>query len=380
MEKKLKVANIGMKFGMCHVEGAMKYSGAEIAALCDCNEENLRFAGERYGIPEEKWVTDYMDIVNNPDIDVVTVAIPDQQHVKVSCDLLRAGKHVLCEKPLALTREDIEEMVRVADESGAKFMVGQICRFTPAFEKAKEIIESGTLGELYFVESEYAHDYVNVFAKRGGNWRCDPQRNGVVGGGCHAVDLLRWIAGNPVETTAYSNHKVLTDWPVDDTTIAIFRFPNQVIGKVFTSIGCKRNYTMRTVLYGTRGTIIVNNTDPVLDLYQLQENGSSALTQLPLEINNHNVQAEHEIHSVHGEHQRSGEDLHPRRYSSGDYRRRRSPDSYGLPCCSTVCQNRCTGTDCVSRLRFALKTVLTEYARHAIIYWYRCLYRHILYR
>ena len=140
MKKKLQVANIGMKFGMSHVEGAMDCKDAEIAIICDSNEENLRFAGERYNIPEEKWVTDYMDIVNNKDIDVVTVAIPDQQHKKVSCDLLRAGKHVLCEKPLALTRADISEIVKVAEESNAKFMVGQICRFTPAFEMAKEMI------------------------------------------------------------------------------------------------------------------------------------------------------------------------------------------------------------------------------------------------
>lgn len=64
MEKKLVVANIGMKFGMCHLEGAMSY-GAEIAAICDCDEDNLRAAGKGYGIPEEKWITDYMDIVNN---------------------------------------------------------------------------------------------------------------------------------------------------------------------------------------------------------------------------------------------------------------------------------------------------------------------------
>ena len=84
MKNKLQVANIGMKFGMSHVEGAMDCKDAEIAIICDSNEENLRFAGERYSIPEEKWVTDYMDIVNNPDIDVVTVAIPDQQHKKVA--------------------------------------------------------------------------------------------------------------------------------------------------------------------------------------------------------------------------------------------------------------------------------------------------------
>ncbi len=292
MDKKLKVANIGMKFGMCHVEGAMKYSGAEIAALCDCNEENLRFAGERYGIPEEKWVADYMDIVNNPDIDVVTVAIPDQQHVKVSCDLLRAGKHVLCEKPLALTREDIEEMVRVADESGAKFMVGQICRFTPAFEKAKEIIESGTLGELYFVESEYAHDYMKLCD----DWRADPKRHGVIGGGCHAVDLLRWLAGDPKEVFAYGTKRLLPMVEYDDATIAIMKFDENLVGKVFVSTGCKRDYTMRTCIYGTKGTLICDNTSPTMTLFVTDEEGVVQPAQtIDIQVNNHNATKEFEV-------------------------------------------------------------------------------------
>ncbi len=291
MEKKLVVANIGMKFGMCHVEGAMSY-GAEIAAICDSNEENLRFAGERYGIPEEKRFTDYMDIVNNKDIDVVTVAIPDQQHVKVSCDLLRSGKHVLCEKPLALTREDIEEMVRVADESGSKFMVGQICRFTPAFEKAKEIIESGTIGELYFVESEYAHDYMKLCD----DWRADPNRHGVIGGGCHAVDLLRWLAGDPQEVFAYGTHKLLPMVSYDDATIAVIKFGENVAGKVFVSTGCKRDYTMRTVIYGTKGTLICDNTSPTMTLFTTDEEGVTKEPQtIEVEVNNHNAAREFEV-------------------------------------------------------------------------------------
>lgn len=291
MEKKLVVANIGMKFGMCHLEGAMSY-GAEIAAICDCDEDNLRAAGERYGIPEEKRFTDYMDIVNNKDINVVTVAIPDQQHVKVSCDLLRAGKHVLCEKPLALTREDIEEIVKVADESGCKFMVGQICRFTPAFEKAKEIIESGTIGELYFVESEYAHDYMKLCD----TWRADPKRHGVIGGGCHAIDLLRWLAGDPKEVFAYGTHKLLPQVPYDDATIAIMKFDENVAGKVFVSTGCKRDYTMRTVIYGTKGTIICDNTSPAMTLFVTDDDGVTQDPQtIEIQVNNHNAVKEFEV-------------------------------------------------------------------------------------
>jgi predicted dehydrogenase len=87
------------------------------------------------------------------------------------------------------------------------------------------------------------------------SWRRDPKimRYGFVGGGCHAVDLIRWIAGNPSEVSAYGNQKYLTDWPpILDAIMAIYRLPNDTIGKVFCSIGCKRPYTMRTVIYGTK--------------------------------------------------------------------------------------------------------------------------------
>ena len=291
MENKLRVANIGMKFGMSHVEGAMGY-GAEIAAICDCDEENLRFAGERYNIPQEKWVTDYRDIVNNKEIDVVTVAVPDQQHREMSCELLRSGKHVLCEKPLALTREDLVEIIKAEDESGKKFMVGQICRFTPAFEKAKELIDSGVVGELYFVESEYAHDYMKLVD----TWRADPLRHGVIGGGCHAVDLLRWLAGDPVEVFAYGTHRLLPAVSYDDATVAIMKFNENLMGKVFVSTGCKRDYTMRTVIYGTKGTIICDNTSPTITLFTTDDEGVTREAEIiDITVNNHNALKEFEV-------------------------------------------------------------------------------------
>lgn len=291
MKDKLVVANIGMKFGMSHVEGAMSCD-AEIGMICDSDEEALRFAGERYSIPQEKWCTDYRDIINNKDIDIVTVAIPDQQHKQVSVDLLRAGKHVLCEKPLALTREDLREIISAEKESESRFMVGQICRFTPAFIKAKEIVESGVIGDIYYVESEYAHDYMYLVD----NWRSDPLRHGVIGGGCHAVDLLRWIAGDPTEVMAYGTHKLLPQVAYDDATIAIMKFPDDVIGKVFVSTGCKRNYTMRTLIYGTKGTIICDNTSPTMQLFTIGDDQMAHDPEIiEVEVNNHNAAAEFRV-------------------------------------------------------------------------------------
>ena len=291
MKDIIRSAHIGMKFGMSHIEGAIAY-GAEIAAICDSDPSNLKFAGERYNIGEDKWVSDYHDLLSRKDIDLVTVAVPDQLHREISCDFLRAGINVLCEKPLALTREDCEEIIKAERESGAKFMVGQICRFTPAFEKAKEIISSGQIGEIYFAESEYAHDYGSFLE----TWRAEPERHGVIGGGCHAVDLLRWLVGDPKEVFAYGTHKLLPMVTYDDATIAVLKFDEETAGKVFVSTGCKRDYTMRTVIYGTKGTIICDNTSPEMTLFTVDEKGlikEPEIIKIP--VNSHNAAREFEV-------------------------------------------------------------------------------------
>ncbi len=288
--KPLKIAVIGLRFGMAHIEGALAY-GAEIVAICDCNAEHLRFAGERYAIAEEKRFADHRALLARSDIDAVVIAVPDQQHRKLTCVFLHAGKHVLCEKPMALTREDARAMIHAADASGCQLMIGQICRFTPAFEKAKALVENGTLGDVYFLESEYAHDYMKIVD----NWRSDPLRHGVIGGGCHAVDLLRWLAGDPREVFAYGTHRLLPQVPYDDATVAVMKFDDQTMGKVFVSTGCKRDYTMRTVIYGTKGTLICDNTSPTMTLFTIGADGMAHEPQiLDVEVNNHNAAREFE--------------------------------------------------------------------------------------
>ena len=302
MVKKLKYAVIGCgTFGNRHIEALSLMYNVEIVALCDIHMEKCEERKAQYNL-ESNCYTDHVEMLEKEDIDIVTVASADQAHKQATVDSLKAGCHVMCEKPMALLTEDCEEMINAANDTGKLLMVGQICRYTPGFVKAKELVENGVIGELIFVESEYAHDYINT---RGtDNWRVTPEREPIIGGACHAIDLLRWIAGDPVETTAYSNHKMLKDWPVNDTTVAIFKFPNDVIGKVFTSISCKRDYTMRTCLYGTKGTIIVDNTSPELTLYLENEEAcedsrlgnvadKSVKHMIKVQLNNHNIPEEH---------------------------------------------------------------------------------------
>ena len=287
-----------------HMNSVVSHKNTELVAICDIHPERITPRAIEHNV--KKTFTDYKEMLKDPDIDAVIVCTPDFVHEEMTVEALKAGKHVLCEKPMALTMEECERMVEASKKYSPKMMVGQICRYTPAFKLAKQLIEQGEIGELYAVESEYAHDY--KYASPGvDNWRRDPKhpREGFIGGGCHAVDLLRWIAGNPTEVVAYANRKNLTDWPVDDSTFSIMKFPNDVIGKVYVSIGCKRDYTMRSVFSGTKGTIICNNTDISLTIFKEDVPSAASLFpdhptdrpnlvryELNVPVNNHNTSGE----------------------------------------------------------------------------------------
>ncbi|MCM8770094.1 MAG: Gfo/Idh/MocA family oxidoreductase, partial [Candidatus Omnitrophica bacterium] len=242
-----------------------------------------------------KTYNSYEELLEDKEIDFVYIPLPNHLHLEWIEKSAKKGKHILCEKPLALTLEDCQAIVTAAKKSQGKFMIGQVCRFAPAFSLTKNLIESGEIGELFFVESEYAHDY--RVAPGVGHWRKDPARprEPFIGGGCHAVDLLRWIAGDPLEVFAYANHKCLPDWPVNDALIAIYKFPNEVMGKVFCSIGCVRPYTMRSVFYGTKGTIISDNTSSFIQICSTKyfpTKGEYAFASVPVKTASHNVEQE----------------------------------------------------------------------------------------
>ena len=285
------------EMAQAHMRGMKNNPRVQLSAICDVEPERLAEAGKKFHI--EKLYQDYRDLLADPEIDAVIVCTPDYLHKEMTVAALQAGKHVLCEKPMAMEVSDCLEMIEAEKKYGKKLMIGQICRYTPGFMLAKKLIEEGRIGELFFVESEYAHDY-STAARGWHDWRVDASRprEPYLGGGCHAVDLLRWIAGDPSEVMAYSNHKCLKDWPVDDCTVSIMKFPNQVIGKVMVSIGCKRSYTMRSVFYGTRGTIITDNTSPYLTVYDSQTSifpevsSNEVGIRYPVNINNHNTTGE----------------------------------------------------------------------------------------
>ncbi len=291
MEHKIRFGVIGCSgMALRHMEGVKQNEHATLVAYCDLDDGRLAAAGEQY--PEAKAFKDYKEMLRCG-LDAVIVVSPDQLHREMCVEALSLGMHVLCEKPLALTEEDAKAIMDAAAASDKKFMVGQICRYTPSFVKAKELVDAGRIGELTFVESEYAHDYGHIYEDPlRGTWRKDPLRNGVVGGGCHAIDLLRWIAGDVTEVCGISNKKYYPELPYDDTHVAVMKFAGGVIGKVFVSVAVKRNGTLRSVFYGTKGTIITDNSSEAITFFYTDEEGKLQTESVPVDVNSHNAVAE----------------------------------------------------------------------------------------
>lgn len=289
IKEKLGVGIIGLGVGKSHLIAYEKNPYTEVRGICDTDRMHLKEVAKDYKIT---FATDnYKELILKKEIDIVSIATPGFFHKEQAVFALNAGKHALCEKPLALNLEDCRAIVDASKKSKAKFMVGQTRRFVPRSTLAKKLIKEGNIGELFFVETEYTQNFRKVGGV--GNWRKNPERYPFIGEACHSVDLLRWIEGDVEEVFAYSNHKCLLDWSTDDCTIAILKFKNGAIGKVFLSIGCVRPYAVRSVFYGTKGTIICDNASSFIQISS--KNLYTGFAKVPINVVSHDTYISKEV-------------------------------------------------------------------------------------
>ncbi|MDE0505901.1 MAG: Gfo/Idh/MocA family oxidoreductase, partial [Candidatus Poribacteria bacterium] len=183
---------------------------------------------------------------------------PDHLHASHSIAALRAGKHVLCEKPMTTTLQDCKDMVKAVDETGLTFMASQFMRFRPKHQAIKKLYNEGVLGRAFFVEGSYIHDMNSIYARN--TWRSAPEnpQNILIGGGCHPLDLLRWAVGSEIEEVhAYSNGYAARDFVLEDCYIFSCRFKGGCLGKVLVTTGCRGHGMGEGFLsiYGTEATV-----------------------------------------------------------------------------------------------------------------------------
>ncbi len=224
----------------------------ELVAVCDLDEERLREQTDRF--PYVDGYADY-SIFERDDIDAISIHTPDHLHAEPFIKALEAGKHVLVEKPMANSIEDLKLMLRAAAKSDCKTMVGQVLRFNPHFQMLKKLCDDGHFGEIFYLEGDYIHDLrYQQFMEP---WKVN-QEIPIVGGGVHPLDLLRWFAGDIVSVKAEQNHIAYTEMKIPTTQTALFTFASGAIAKVTTLYGPigKMAKLYNVSVYGTKGSMV----------------------------------------------------------------------------------------------------------------------------
>ncbi len=254
------IAVVGTGYiGVEHVKAIEGNPAARLHTICSTprSEDAAQSLGDIHSA--EKVTTCFSDVIENPEVDTVYLCTPNSQHVAQAVAALDVGKHLFVEKPLAVTVAECQQIVDAARRSGTKVMVGHGARFVNLFTAVKKMVEDGLLGEACFVEGDYVHDLGPFLDLPGHDWWMDAEKEGqlpIIGGACHPLDLMRWIAGEIVEVSAYGANRNIPQAPWHDTIIASLQFESGAVGKCLVSCGAKIPYAMNFSYYGTKGSVV----------------------------------------------------------------------------------------------------------------------------
>ena len=219
-------------YGEAHARAIAQLDDAVVTAASRTNALALagftaRFGGIGY--------TDYADLLNDPNVDVVVIATPHHLHTHIALAAVRAGKHILLEKPMAPTLAECHQIVNVAQEAGVSLMLGHVNHFAPAYQTAKTILESGEMGEVVLGTATMQKQWMEPNRRA---WHLDR----AVGGGVwmtvgiHPLDRMTWLINAPVTQVSAQLSTRFHDQQADDTGMVFLRYANGAAGTV-VSVG-----------------------------------------------------------------------------------------------------------------------------------------------
>ena len=262
-------------------------SDVEIKGFYDLIPERAQALVDLYG---GKVYAGVDELLADPEIDAVSVCMANAFHAEISIKALKADKHVLCEKPMAVSLEECEAMVAAAKENGKRLLIGHNQRLAPAHKKAKEILSSGALGRVITFQSTFGPKGPEMWSmdKSANTWffkKASASFGSMADLGIHKIDLMRYLIGSEI-TSVYSSMKVLdkkfpdgTPIEVDDNSVEVLTFANGALGTVTTSWTHYGEECNATTLFCEKG-IMKLYADPQYSLKIVNADGTQVLYAL----------------------------------------------------------------------------------------------------
>jgi UDP-N-acetyl-2-amino-2-deoxyglucuronate dehydrogenase len=259
-----------------HAQAIAQTPGARLVGVVSRSSDKGPAFAAKHGIPV--LTTTVEEMVARPDVHVLNVTTPSGAHLDPALTAVRAGKHVVVEKPLEITPARCDQIIAAAEKAGVKVAAIFQGRFGDGAQKVKAALDAGRLGRMVlasaYVKWHRTADYYKTAWK--GTWELD-------GGGAlmnqaiHGVDLLQWFAGLPVEVSGRFARRVHTGIQADDTTVATLQFPDGALGAIEASTALWPGWSRRIELCGEHGSIALEDDTLVKWDFAKPEPGDEAI-------------------------------------------------------------------------------------------------------
>ncbi len=259
MSANFRLALVGCgRISRNHFDAIAAIDGLVLSGVCDSVEERARSAGSAHGVP---WFTAYERMLDAVECDVVAICTPSGLHPAHGILAAKAGKHVVCEKPMAITLSAADDLVHACDAAGVHLFVVKQNRLNPPVQLVKRAIDKGRFGRIYMANTTVRwtrpQEYYDQAPWRG-TWEYDG--GAFMNQASHYVDLIQWLVG-PVESVMAKTATLARRIETEDTGIAVLKFRSGALGVIeVTMLTYPRNLEGSLTILGERGTVKIGGT------------------------------------------------------------------------------------------------------------------------
>jgi len=236
-----------------HAKAYLDSPEARLVGISSRRRESAERLREELGI-ECKVYDSYGDLLADGEVEALSICTPNFEHASLAIAAAEAGKHILLEKPVAIRVEDLRPLRDAVRAAAVRSLVSFVLHWNPLVETMKSLVGEGALGEIFYGECDYWHGIGDNFPSRAWIVKKEFTGSAIDTGGCHAVDMMRYLVGDIVEVHAFATHR-------DDrfdfltTLVSTVKFANGAVGKISACLEARAPYMFNIDLLGTEGTL-----------------------------------------------------------------------------------------------------------------------------